>query len=201
MTAARARAIASAAGINLERPASISTMRRSTSTDQASSTSRSSKRLASNRFASCARSSAVSFRACASTVSSWLDIATPRGHTPMIIRPPRRRRRGPTLGIRRRCRRSPACPCWAAPAKPITRLKSKPHASSFRPPGVRPAKAVVTAALPEPSPRRARRQTRTARVSPRQALRSGSGAGRPRAPAPRSAAAVRRLSEGSCRRG
>ncbi len=39
LIAARARAIASAAGINLERPPSISTMRRSTSTAQASSTS------------------------------------------------------------------------------------------------------------------------------------------------------------------
>ena len=51
-------AMASAAQFSLERPLSISSIRRSTSTAQASSISRSSKRLAINRSANCARSSA-----------------------------------------------------------------------------------------------------------------------------------------------
>ena len=73
--AVRARAIDSDAGITAERPLSIAATRRSTSTAHASSTSESSKRLSSSRWASSARSSGLSFRASASTDSSWLGIS------------------------------------------------------------------------------------------------------------------------------
>src|SRR5947209_80745 len=63
LMAARARAMASAAGMSVARPLSTSSTRRSTSAAQASSISWSSKRLAISRSASRARSSAVSLSA------------------------------------------------------------------------------------------------------------------------------------------